>query len=253
MMKMALLRRLPMLLQRSAGPGLLSSCSAAFAPSISASPVTSLASSPFTVMREFSSKTPSKEDDIKVPLLLYGVAGKYASSLYVVALRANALETVLKELREVIAAAENVPTFADFMKDLSVPADVRVKAVQDIFEQAGFCEITINFLAILAERGRLRQLPAIVKCVSELVMAYKGEIRGTVTSVIDLSPNEVERLKVALKRFIKPGQTVLLDQKIDKSIMGGLVVDIGDKHIDLSIATKVKQMEKLLSEPISYY
>ena len=52
-----------------------------------------------------------------------------------------------------------------------------------------------------------------------------------------------------MKGYLKPGQTLMVEQKVDRSIIG-IVVDIQDKHIDLSIDTKIKQMEKLLAEAI---
>jgi F-type H+-transporting ATPase subunit O len=64
----------------------------------------------------------------------------------------------------------------------------------------------------------------------------------------ELTKQELEDIKNAMKGYLKPGQTLKIEQKVDRSIIGGIVVDIQDKHIDLSIDTKIKQMEKLLAE-----
>jgi F-type H+-transporting ATPase subunit O len=79
---------------------------------------------------------------------MYGVAGKYASALYITAVRKNALEPVEAELQQVCGAAETNPVFADFLKDPSVPKTVRVKAIVEIFKNTKFNDLTKNFLGM---------------------------------------------------------------------------------------------------------
>lgn len=202
-------------------------------------------------VREFSAGSSSqKEEPVKVPITVHGVAGKYAAAFYVIAVRAKALEPIYEEMQQIVQAAEKSSTFADFLKDMSVSNKDKVKAVQGLFEELGFSEITVNFLALLAENGRLHGLKEIVNCLTELVLAYRKQVKAMVTTVVELKPKEMEDLKKSLKRFVKPDETILLEQKIDKRILGGLVVDIGEKHIDLSIATKLKNMERVLLEPL---
>jgi F-type H+-transporting ATPase subunit O len=179
---------------------------------------------------------------------MYGVAGKYASALYVTAVRKNALEPVETELKQVCGAARTNPAFADFLKDPSVSKTVRVQAIEGIFRDTKFNDVTKNLLAVLAENGRLSRLQQITSAYSELLRAHRGEILAVVTAALELSKQELEDIKNAMKGYLKPGQTLTVEQKVDRSIIGGIVVDIEDKHIDLSIDTKIKQMEKLLAE-----
>jgi F-type H+-transporting ATPase subunit O len=199
--------------------------------------------------RSFAAKAEA-EQYVEVPLPMYGVAGKYASALYVTAVRGNVLDPVETELQQVIGAAEQNPVFSDFLKDPSVSKTVRMKAVEEIFGQTKFNDVTKNFLAVLAENGRLAQLQRIYGCYSELLHAHRGEVQALVTAALELSPAELEDIKNSLKGYLKPGQTLKVEQKVDRSIIGGIVVDIQDKHIDLSIDTKIKQMEKLLAEAL---
>ncbi|KAL3680097.1 hypothetical protein R1sor_023053 [Riccia sorocarpa] len=196
-----------------------------------------------------SGKVQGKQEDVQVPLPMYGVPGKYASALYVTAVRGNALEPVEQELKSVVGAAERDSVFGQFMKDPSVPKDVRMKAIQDLFgKQSSYSDITKNFLAVLAENGRLKEIQKISSAYSELVLAHRGEVKATVTAALELTPEELEGIKTALKGHLKPGQILKVEQKVDRSIIGGIVVDIMDKHIDLSIDTQIKQMEKVLAE-----
>ena len=62
----------------------------------------------------------------------------YASALYIAVVKVNALEKVKSELLDPVEASKKSPTFAQFAKDLSVPADTRVKALQGISAEAEF-------------------------------------------------------------------------------------------------------------------
>ncbi|OWM90015.1 ATP synthase subunit O, mitochondrial-like [Punica granatum] len=201
--------------------------------------------------RNFATASTPKAENVKVPLALFGGTGNYASALYLSAVKANALDKVESELLDLVEASKRSTTFAQFTKDLSVPKDVRMKAINAICDEAKLSDITRNFLVVLAENGRLRNLESIAKRFIELTMAHKGEVNVTVTSVIPLPPEEEKELKETLQDIIGKGKKVRIQQKIDPSILGGLVVEFSQKVFDMSIKTRAKQMERFLREPIT--
>ncbi|XP_055817843.1 ATP synthase subunit O, mitochondrial [Solanum dulcamara] len=202
--------------------------------------------------RNYASAPAAKEKKVKVPVTMYGVSGNYASALYISAVKANALEKVETELLDLIEASKKSPKFSQFMKDLSVRKETRVKAMTDISSQAKFGDLTKNFLVVLAENGRLKHIDAIAKRFAELTMAHKGELKATVTTVIPLPPEEEKELKETLQEVMGKGKKVIIEQKIDPSILGGLVIEFGQKVFDMSIRTRARQMERLLKEPINF-
>ncbi|KAJ8883561.1 hypothetical protein PR048_015405 [Dryococelus australis] len=64
-----------------------------------------------------------------------------------------------------------------------------------------------------------------------------------------LDETQRKDLEAALKGFMKQGQTLLLTSKVDPAILGGMIVSIGDKYIDMSIASKVKKYSELITAP----
>ncbi|XP_057807703.1 ATP synthase subunit O, mitochondrial-like isoform X1 [Salvia miltiorrhiza] len=134
--------------------------------------------------RNYASVPASKPQKVKVPVTMFGVSGNYASALYIAAVKANVLDKVESELLTLVEASKASPTFAQFMKDASVTSDTRVKAINDICGQAKFSDITKNFMAVVAEAGRLGHLGRMVQRFSELTMAHRGEVKVTVTTVI---------------------------------------------------------------------
>lgn len=86
---------------------------------------------------------------LQVPLALFGGTGNYASALYLSAVKANALDKVESELLDIVEASKRSTTFAQFTKDLSVPKDIRLKAINAICDEAKLSEITKNFLGTM--------------------------------------------------------------------------------------------------------
>ncbi|XP_042506078.1 ATP synthase subunit O, mitochondrial [Macadamia integrifolia] len=204
------------------------------------------------LLRNYATASGLKEAKVKVPLTLFGGSGNYSSALYIAAVKANALDKVETEILDLVEATKKSPTFSQFIKDLSVPKGTRVKAINDICSEAKFSDITKNFLAVLAENGRLRHIDTIAKRFMDLTMAHKKEVKAVVTTVISLPPEEEKELKETLQAIIGQGKTVKLEQKIDPSILGGLVVEFDQKVLDVSIKTRALQMERFLREPVNF-
>ncbi|KAF7824551.1 ATP synthase subunit O, mitochondrial-like [Senna tora] len=216
--------------------------------------------------RNYATATGQKEQKVKVPLALFGGSGNYATALYIAAVKANSLQKVETEILDLVEATKRSPKFLEFTKDLSVPKDTRIKAIKAVCGDAKFSDITKNFLvstkllaSVLAENGRLRNLETIAKRFVQLTMAHKGEVKAIVTTVTKcfkgvlepLPPQEEKELKETIQAIIGAGKTVLLEQKIDPSILGGLLVEFDQKVFDMSIKTRAIQMERFLRDPVN--
>lgn len=122
---------------------------------------------------------------------------------------------------------------------------------------------------MLAENGRLNRLDAIINAFKSIMSAYRGEVPCQVTSakvmLVDtqsraellifslLQPLDEESLKeveAAMAGFLQEGQSLQMTTKVDPSILGGLVVVIGDRYVDLSLATKIQRYSQLLGQAV---
>ncbi|KAK6162963.1 hypothetical protein DH2020_002804 [Rehmannia glutinosa] len=199
-----------------------------------------------TFTRNCATAPPAKEQKVKVPMTMFGVSGNYPSALYIAAVKANVLDRVESELLTLVEASKRSPTFSQFMKDLSVTADTRVKAINDVCTQAKFSDTTKNFLVVVAEAGRLGHVERMAQRFSELTMAHRGCLGN-----LPLPPQEEKELKETLQDILGQGKKIKVDQKIDPSILGGLVVEFGQNVFDMSIRTRARQMERFLCQPIN--
>lgn len=86
------------------------------------------------------------------------MSGNYASALFLSASKANLLDKVESEILDIVEASKKSPIFSQFIRDLSVPGETRVKAMQEIFSEAGFSDLTKNFLGMIIKRLEFRNL-----------------------------------------------------------------------------------------------
>lgn len=107
---------------------------------------------------------------------------------------------------------------------------------------------------LIAENGRLSQTPKILESFEQLLNAHFGDVTVTVTSAQALSSAEEknieESIEILMKKEAGGAKKVTVVKKVDKSLLGGLVVEVGDKMIDLSIKSQIGDLEKYLKETI---
>lgn len=65
-----------------------------------------------------------------------------------------------------------------------------------------------------------------------------------------LDDSQRKQLESALKSFLKPNQSIQLSAKVDPSLIGGMIVSIGDKYVDMSVASKIKKYTDIISAPV---
>lgn len=102
----------------------------------------------------------------------------------------------------------------------------------------------------MAENGRLGRLQGIAKAMGEIMRAHKGEISAKVTTAKQLDNSQLKELQSVLQAFVKQGHKLQLETKVDPSLIGGMVVELSDRYIDLSLASKLKLYTKIVKETL---
>lgn len=122
----------------------------------------------------------------------------------------------------------------------------------DAFKDVGksFNPATANLLSLLAENGRLGKLNQIVNAFKIIMAAQRGEVVCEVITAKPLDAENKGKLEAALKGGLKPGQSIQITTKVDPSILGGMVVSIGDKYVDMSVASKIKKYTEAISTAV---
>merc|ERR1712205_261958 len=115
---------------------------------------------------------------------------------------------------------------------------------------AGADETTRKMALVLCENGRLDEMPAVIADYSALMRAHRKEIEVTITSAEALDAEDLSMVKDALTNFKKEGESFIISEKVDSSLLGGVIVQLGDKYVDLSTIKRIREIERILQEPV---
>ncbi|MDQ3103191.1 MAG: ATP synthase F1 subunit delta [Actinomycetota bacterium] len=166
----------------------------------------------------------------------------------------EALFDVAKEKDELDEVQEQLGEFADAV---DTDRDLQVFFFSPYFSSAekrdgiakavdGGNEELVNFLELLAEKHRMPALFRIRRRFDELAAIENDQLDVTVTSAIELDPAVVESIGAEIEK--KTGKTINLTTEVDDSIIGGLVLQVGNRVFDSSVRNR---LEKLRKEVIS--
>ncbi len=178
--------------------------------------------------------------------LVSGVAERYASALFELALSEKKLPAVEKDLN---AFGKLLDGSEDLMRLLRSPvfsSDDQLNAVTAILAKAKISGLAGNFLKVVATNRRLFVVPGMLQGFNALMSAHRGEITADVTVAEALSAKQTKELKAALKRVV--GKDVAINATLDPSILGGMIVKVGSRQIDTSLKTKLSSLKLALKE-----
>uniref|UniRef100_A0A0N5BQD6 ATP synthase peripheral stalk subunit OSCP, mitochondrial n=1 Tax=Strongyloides papillosus TaxID=174720 RepID=A0A0N5BQD6_STREA len=187
---------------------------------------------------------------VKTPVQVYGVEGRYASALYSAAVKTKTLEVVEKDLQKIKGIYDTDPKFKEFAINPTIKNDKKRDAIQRVGKSIGASKEATNFLALLAENGRLNILEAVCNSFESIMRAHKGELFVEVTSATELSKSHKSALNDALAKFNKGGKKLTINYHVKPEIIGGVIVNLGDKYVDMSMATKIKKYHDALSQAL---
>ncbi|ELV13361.1 ATP synthase subunit O, mitochondrial [Tupaia chinensis] len=178
---------------------------------------------------------------VRPPVQVYGVEGRYATALYSVASKRNKLEQVEKELLRVAQLLKD-PKLAVSILNPYVKRSIKVKSINDMAAKERFSPLTSNLINLLAENGRLSNTQGVISAFSTMMSVHCGEIPCTVTTASPLDQATLSELQTVLKSFLSKGQVLKLEVKTDPSIMGGMIVRIGEKYVDMSAKNRIQKL-----------
>uniref|UniRef100_A0A3Q3LQR2 ATP synthase peripheral stalk subunit OSCP, mitochondrial n=1 Tax=Mastacembelus armatus TaxID=205130 RepID=A0A3Q3LQR2_9TELE len=181
------------------------------------------------------------------PPPVYGVEGRYATALFSAASKQNKLDQVEQELGKVSGLIRD-PKISSVVMNPHVKRSIKQKTFNDALAKAKVSPITLNLINVLADNGRLTLTGDVISAFGKMMSAHRGEVICSVTTAQPLDEPSLAELKVALKGFLQKGETIKLETKLDPSILGGMIVSIGDKYVDMSTKTKIQKLTKIIRE-----
>mmetsp|Transcript_6207 Transcript_6207/g.9055 ORF Transcript_6207/g.9055 Transcript_6207/m.9055 type:complete len:209 (+) Transcript_6207:743-1369(+) len=177
----------------------------------------------------------------KPPLDLYGLNARYANATYIAASKSNTLDQVESELLAIKNSASTSKPFASFLENPLISRDDKTKSVTDMLS-GKTTPVTLNLMTVLAGNARLNAIVGIADTYVQLMKAKRGEVEATIISAEPLNKTQTAAVQDAMKSQFPEGAKVVLESKVDPSILGGLQIQIGDKFLDLSVGSRIEEV-----------
>ena len=171
------------------------------------------------------------------------VAEKYAQAIFDLAEKEKLLGKVKEDISFICELLSKNEQLKNFLENPFEDKNARKNVVLEVFK--GNVEgISLNFVLVLIEKRLEKLLPLIIKLFNKLVYEKKGIVEVRVTTARELSEAEYAKVKERISNMLQ--KPIELDRHIDKSIIGGIIVQVGDKLINGSITRKLKDYEQLV-------
>jgi F-type H+-transporting ATPase subunit delta len=206
-------------------------------------PVAGLAEELKITTDEYAQRAHPLADEAPV---LSGMAGRYATAVFELALEANAIDGVKGDLDRFDALVAESADLTRLVRSPVFSADEQLQALSAVLERARIGGLAANFLKLVASNRRLFAVRDMVKAFRELVAEHKGEATAEVTVAEQLKDHHVEALRAAFKSVT--GKDVGLNITLDPAIIGGLVVKLGSRMVDSSLRTKLNAIKHAMKE-----
>ena len=170
-----------------------------------------------------------------------GLAGRYATALFELAVDRDALDPVAGDLGDFQAMLGESADLRRLIRSPVLSRENQGQAVGALAERAGFHQLTRQFLGLLAHKRRLFVLPEIIAAYRTMLARHRGEVSAEVISAVALSEAQQKTVQQQLSTAL--GQTVTLASAVDPGLLGGLVVRVGSRMIDASLRTQLQRLE----------
>ncbi|MDZ7880949.1 MAG: ATP synthase F1 subunit delta [Saprospiraceae bacterium] len=173
------------------------------------------------------------------------VAGRYAKSIIDLAVEQGKLATIVGDMQVLSNAVKNRDLYL-MLKSPIIHADKKESIMTEIFGSR-FDQMTMAFIKICIAKGREDILPEIAtECLAEH-KRMQGITTVKITTATPLSIEALEEIKVKLTGSTTTAKSVDIETAVDPNLIGGYVVEYGDKLYDASVAAKLAELKKQFS------
>lgn len=170
-----------------------------------------------------------------------GVADRYATALYAQADETGALDQTVSEMESLGRLIDESPEFRRLLSSPLIDVSQARGAALTVLEQQGFGKLVRDLVGVVANNRRLGVLRQIVSAFAALVAAKRGVVVAHVASAHPLTQVQREQLRA---RLIEAGYgTVNIQEMVEPSLLGGLVVRIGARLYDTSLKSRLQRLQ----------
>lgn len=202
--------------------------------------------------RVFTRTLATATKSTKPPIQLFGLDGTYANALYSASIQESSIDLSFQALGKINNLLETDSKVKEYLVNPALSKDDRSFVIKTISSNLKLDKTVTNFLTVLAQNNRLTNFNSIYQKYSLLNDAYNGIVEAKVTSAKPLDSKILRRLQTSIAKssFVGEGKTLKLSNDVNPDLLGGLVVEVGDRTVDLSVSARVSKLNQTLSEAL---
>lgn len=171
------------------------------------------------------------------------VARPYALALFAVAHGRGSSDVVEGEMHELRARLHSAPDLARLLRSPQLSAREKREVVDRTLAH-GASDLVADFLRLLVDKKRMSALDQIASQYIDVSEKSRGVVRGTVTTAVPLHESDRDVLVQKLQK--RTGGTVVLTERVDASLLGGVVVKLRDTLLDHSVRRRLEEVRHAL-------
>ncbi|MFY9212861.1 MAG: F0F1 ATP synthase subunit delta [Aestuariivita sp.] len=175
-----------------------------------------------------------------------GIAERYATAMFEIALESKDLDGLEASLNDLAAALDESADLRELISSPVIARSDQKAAMAAVAKKMALSQAMQNVLGLMADKRRLFVLPQMIKALRAKIAEHRGEVTADVVSAKALTKAQSDKLAKTLAT--KFGKNITIKASVDESIIGGLVVKVGSKMIDTSIAAKLNSLQNVMKE-----
>ncbi len=175
-----------------------------------------------------------------------GIATRYGSAVFALAKDGKALDALERDIVTLEGALNDSEDFRALIHSPIYSRDEQGRAVAALADKMGLSDIVANTLKLMSSKRRLFVLPNLMAVLRDMISDEKGEVTAEVKTARALSDAQHKKLAKTLKSSV--GKDVKMNVTVDESLIGGLIVRVGSKMIDSSVASKLAALQNTMKE-----
>lgn len=174
------------------------------------------------------------------------ISKTYGEALFEVAVEDGTLDTMLEEVEAVLEVLKSNEEYISLLDHPKIPVEEKVSLIEKAFK-GNVSDELVGFIVTIADKGRFSEIEGILEYFIDRVWEEKKIGVACVTSATELSDQQkkdIEAKLLATTSYVE----FRMKYAVDKSLIGGMVIRIGDRVVDSSVKTKLETMARELSK-----
>ena len=174
------------------------------------------------------------------------VSKTYGDALFAVAMEENRMDEFFEAALSLVEILRTNEDFSKLMNHPKIIKEDKVKIVEETFSNKIPTEM-VGLMALMVEKGRSNEMLSVFEYFVDLVKEEKKIGKADVTTAVVLSDKQKEKVEKKLLETTKY-ESFEMCYHVDESLLGGMVIRIGDRVVDSSIKTKLYELSRQLRD-----